>query len=88
MQGCIILEPMYVVRKEAQLLALDLWVGHALDHQKESSGQEQGHVSRTLFAREPNVSIDGVCCDIDCTLKGFWEIENCGIEGHDTVIFN
>ena len=39
------------------------------------------------FAREPNVSVDGVCCDIDRTLKGFWEIENCGIEGHDTVIF-
>ena len=45
MQSCIILEPMYVVRKEAQLLAMDLWVGHALDHQKESSGQEQGHIS-------------------------------------------
>ena len=44
-------------------------------------------VSRTLFAWEPNVSVDSVCCDIDRTLKGFWEIENCGIEGHDTVIF-
>ena len=42
--------------------------------------------SRTLFTREPNVSISDVCCDIDCTLKGFWEIENCGIETHDTVI--
>ena len=47
----------------------------------------RAHVSRTLFAREPNVSVDGVCCDIGRTLKGFWEIENCGIEGHGTVIF-
>lgn len=47
----------------------------------------RAHVSRTLFAREPNVGVVGVCCDIDRTLKGFWEIENCGIEGHDTVIF-
>lgn len=47
----------------------------------------RAHVSRTLFAREPNVGVDGVCCDIDRTLKGFGEIENCGIEGHDTVIF-
>ena len=47
----------------------------------------RAHVSRTLFTREPNVSFDGICCEIDRSLKGFWEIENCGIEGHDTVIF-
>ena len=46
----------------------------------------RAHVSRTLFTREPNVNVDGVCCDIDRTLKRFWEIENCGIERHDTVI--
>ena len=46
----------------------------------------RAHVSHTLFTRDPNVSISDVCCDVDRTLKGFWEIENCGIEKHDAVI--
>ena len=47
----------------------------------------RAHISCTLFTREPNVCVGDVCCDIDRTLKGFWGIENCGIERHDTVIF-
>lgn len=44
------------------------------------------HVSRTLFTREPTVSVDSVCCDVDRTLRRFWEVENCGLRGHDTLI--
>jgi len=40
-----------------------------------------------LFTREPFVAVNGVCCDIDQTLKRFWEVENCGIERCDTKIF-
>ena len=47
----------------------------------------RAHISRTLFTRDPNASVSDVCCDVDRTLKGFWEIESCGIEKHDTVIF-
>ena len=47
----------------------------------------RAHISCTLFTRDPNVIVSDVCCDVDCTLKGFWEIENCGIEKHDTAIF-
>lgn len=53
-------------------------------------GQSTGtrtHISRTLFTREPLASINGTCCDIDHTLKRFWEVENCGTESHDTKIF-
>ena len=46
----------------------------------------RSHISRTLFTRDPNVSVSDVCWGVDRTLKGFWEVENCGIEGHDTVI--
>jgi len=53
---------------------------------KQWSGARE-HISRTLFNRGPNVSVSYVCCDIDRTLKGFWEIENCSIERHDAVIF-
>ena len=42
------------------------------------------HISLTLFTRDPNISVADVCCDVDRTLKGFWEIENCGTERHDT----
>ena len=45
------------------------------------------HVSRTLFTREPFAAVNGVCCDIDQTLKRFWEVENCGTERCDTKIF-
>lgn len=45
----------------------------------------RAHVSRTLFSREQNV--DGVCCDVERTLRRFWEIENRGLDGHDTPIF-
>ena len=27
-----------------------------------------------------------VCCDIDRALRKFWEVENCGLEGQDTLI--
>ena len=37
----------------------------------------RSHISRNLFTRDPNVSISDVCCDVDHTLKGFWERENC-----------
>ena len=47
----------------------------------------RAHISRTLFTRDPKASVSDVCCDVDRTLKGFWEIESCGIEKHDTVIF-
>ena len=45
------------------------------------------HVSRTLFTREPFAAVDGVCCDIDQTLKRLWEVENCGTERCDNMIF-
>ena len=44
------------------------------------------HVSRTLFTRKPNVSVDSVCCDIDRALRRFCEVENCGLGGYDTLI--
>ena len=47
----------------------------------------RAHISRTLFTRDPKASVSDVCCDVDRTLKEFWEIESCGIEKHDTVIF-
>ena len=47
----------------------------------------RAHISRTLFTRDPKASVSDVCCDVDRTLKQFWEIESCGIEKHDTVIF-
>ena len=74
--------------KETRSLAWGLWAEQCIGSPegKQWTGV-RAHVSRTLFTREPNVSVDGVCCDIDRTLKGFWEIENCGIENHDTVIF-
>ena len=45
------------------------------------------HISRTLLTREPLTAVNGVCCDIDHTLKRFWEVENCGTESCDTKIF-
>ena len=48
----------------------------------------RAHISRTLFTRDPKASVSDVCCDVDRTLKGFWEIESCGIEKQDTVIFS
>ena len=50
-------------------------------------GQSTGtrtHISRTLLTREPLTAVNGVCCDIDHTLKRFWEVENCGTERCDT----
>ena len=45
------------------------------------------HVIRTLLIRDPlaNTTAD-VCCDIDRSLKRFWEIESCGVESKDTLI--
>ena len=53
----------------------------------EQGSRARAHVSRALFAQEPSVGIDSVCCDIDHILKRFWEVENCGTERVDNVIF-
>ena len=53
----------------------------------EQSTGTRTHISRTLLTREPLTAINGVCCDIDHTLKRFWEVENCGTESCDTKIF-
>ena len=46
----------YVVRKGTRLLAWGLWVGHALAHQKASSGQEQEHTLAVLCLPESPMS--------------------------------
>jgi hypothetical protein len=39
------------------------------------------HVIRTLFSRDSLKSDSGdVCCDVDQSIKRFWEIETCGTE--------
>ena len=37
------------------------------------------HVIRTLFSRDP-LNSQGSCCDLDQSIKRFWEIETCGSE--------
>ena len=58
-----------------------------LDHLKSSEGKQwtgkSAHISHTLFTREPHGSVRDVCCDIDRTLKRFWEVKNCGLQIHD-----
>ena len=85
MQSCIIPEHMYTWERgrphcSPGTFELDI---HSVTRRKQWIGARV-HISRTLFTRDPNVSVGYVCCDVDRTLKGFWEIENCGIERHDT----
>ena len=45
------------------------------------------HTIRTLFTRDVGpVSVAGGCCDLDGTLKRFWEIESYGTELNDRVV--
>ena len=37
------------------------------------------HVIRTLFSRDP-LNSQSPCCDVDQSLKRFWEVETCGSE--------
>lgn len=46
------------------------------------------HVTRTLLTRDPLKSGSvGVCCDIDQTIKQFWEIKSCGTELCDCRVY-
>ena len=56
MQSCIFAEQMYVLRKGTPLLPWGLWVGPALPHQKESSGQEQERTLPVLCLPETPMS--------------------------------
>ena len=47
----------------------------------------KAHISRTLFTRDPNVSVSDASSDVNRSLKRSWEIESCCIERYDTVIF-
>ena len=45
------------------------------------------HTIRTLFTKDVGpVSVAGGCCDLDGTLKRFWEIESYGTELNDRVV--
>ena len=45
------------------------------------------HTIRTLFTRDVEpVSVAGGCCDLDGTLRRFWEIESYGTELNDRVV--
>ena len=45
------------------------------------------HTIRTLFTRDVGpVRVAGGCCDLDGTLKRFWEIESYGTELNDRVV--
>lgn len=43
---------------------------------------------RTLLTRDPFESAsEEVCCDVDQTIKRFWEIESCGTDVYDSKIY-
>ena len=60
MQSSFNREQMYLVRKGTQLLAWGFRVEHALVHQKESSGQEQGHTLAVLCLPETPMSVSAI----------------------------
>ena len=50
--------------------------------------ESRSHVIRTLFTRDSSKGLNhDVCCDVDQTIKRFWEVEACGTEANDTRIY-
>ena len=55
------------------------------DSREES--RSRSHIIRTLLSREAGSGYGvGVCCELDHTLKRFWEVENCGTEARDHIV--
>ena len=54
---------------------------------KNEAASTRSHVIRALFTKEPVWSVGREsCCDVDNSLKRFWEIEKSGTERTDRLV--
>ena len=55
---------------------------------REDASQSRTHVIRTLLTRDSTQkSVEGTCCEVDRSIKLFWEVENYDTDGNGAKVY-